>query len=212
MVRRTKEEAQETRSQIIDAAEKCFHQKGLSRTSLADIAHAAGVTRGAIYWHFQDKSEVLEALLERAKMPLQPLEDASLDKNQPDPLAHLRELIIEIFRGVSSDSAIRRINEILMHKCEYTDDMCDLRKRMMLFRQSCDDNIAAGLSNAISRGQLPVDLDAALAARCIHALISGTIDLWLLNPSTLDLAEKAESLADAVLDMLKLSPALRVRD
>lgn len=142
-------------------------------------------------------------------MPLQPLEDASLDINQPDPLARLRELIIEIFRGVSSDLAIRRINEILMHKCEYTDDMCDLRKRMMLFRQSCDDNIAAGLTNAISRGQLPGDLDVFLAARCIHAHISGTIDLWLLNPGTLDLAEKAESLADAVLDMLKLSPALR---
>ncbi|SDS60140.1 transcriptional regulator, TetR family [Halopseudomonas xinjiangensis] len=209
MVRRTKEEALATRSQIIDAAEKCFHNKGLSRTSLADIASAAGVTRGAIYWHFQDKSELLEALLERATMPLQPLEEASLNRNEVDPLARMRDLIIEIFRGVATDSDIRRINEILLHKCEYTDEMCDLRKRMVLFRRSCDDNIAAGLTNAISRQQLPADLDVPLAARCVHSFIVGTIDQWLMCPGHVDLAAQAGSLADAVLDMVRLSTALR---
>ena len=42
MVRRTKEEAQETRNSILDAAERVFFEKGVSRTSLADIAQAAG--------------------------------------------------------------------------------------------------------------------------------------------------------------------------
>ena len=49
MVRRTKEEAQETRSQILEAAEKAFYERGVARTTLADIATLAGVTRGAIY-------------------------------------------------------------------------------------------------------------------------------------------------------------------
>ena len=49
MVRRTKEEAQETRSQILEAAEKAFYERGVARTTLADIAALAGVTRGAIY-------------------------------------------------------------------------------------------------------------------------------------------------------------------
>ena len=209
MVRRTKEEALETRSQILDAAEKCFYSKGLSRTSLADIASAAGVTRGAIYWHFEDKSELLEALLERAKMPLQQLEEASLDVNEADPLGRMRDLFVEIFRGVATDSDIRRINEILLHKCEYTDDVCDLRKRMVLFRQSCDENIAAGLRNAISRNQLPSDLDVPLAARCVHGFIGGTIDQWLMCPGDINLAAQATSLADAILDMVRLSASLR---
>ena len=59
MVRRTKEEAQETRNSILDAAERVFFEKGVSRTSLADIAQAAGVTRGAIYWHFAHKSDLV---------------------------------------------------------------------------------------------------------------------------------------------------------
>ena len=46
MVRRTKEEAQETRSQILQAAEQAFYERGVARTTLADIAALAGVTRG----------------------------------------------------------------------------------------------------------------------------------------------------------------------
>ena len=41
MVRRTKEEAQETRSQILEAAEKAFYERGVARTTLADIARSA---------------------------------------------------------------------------------------------------------------------------------------------------------------------------
>ena len=77
MARRTKEEAFETRQSIIDAAEKCFHEKGVSRASLTDIAQAAGVTRGAIYWHFQGKADLLDALFQRIHMPLEELRAAS---------------------------------------------------------------------------------------------------------------------------------------
>ena len=52
MVRRTKAEAEATRTAILDAAEHLFQARGVSRTSLQDMAHAAGVTRGAVYWHF----------------------------------------------------------------------------------------------------------------------------------------------------------------
>jgi TetR/AcrR family acrAB operon transcriptional repressor len=55
MVRRTKEEAAATRDSILDAAEILFAKNGVSRTTLQHIATAAGVTRGAIYWHFVDK-------------------------------------------------------------------------------------------------------------------------------------------------------------
>lgn len=210
MVRRTKEEAQETRSQIIQAAEMCFHKKGISRTSLAEIAAAAGVTRGAIYWHFEDKAEVVEALLEITRLPLQPLDEASRNEGEVDPLGRLRELLVKIFERVALDPAVRRINEIIFHKCEYTDEMGGLRQRIQNFRALCDQNLESSLRRAMARGQLPSDLDAALAGRCVHSFLSGTVDQWLMNPDGLDLAKKAPVLADGLLDMLRLSPALRI--
>ena len=73
MVRRTKEEALETRNRILDAAEAVFHARGVARPSLADIAEAAGVTRGAIYWHFKDKSVVFAAMCDRVNLPVEAL-------------------------------------------------------------------------------------------------------------------------------------------
>ena len=71
MARRTKDEAVETRNQILDAAERIFGERGVSRTSLTDIAQAADVTRGAIYWHFKDKADLFNAMMERVTLPME---------------------------------------------------------------------------------------------------------------------------------------------
>ncbi|MBQ0742163.1 MAG: TetR family transcriptional regulator [Pseudomonas sp.] len=209
MVRRTKEEAQETRNQILSAAELCFYRKGLSRTSLAEIASAAGVTRGAIYWHFADKSELVGALLERINIPLQPLSEASRSPSEPDPLGRLRDLLVTVFRRAATDSEVRRVSEILFHKCEYTEDLGNLRQWMQDFRREYNHNIELSLGNAVAKGQLPEKLDLVVASRCVHAFITGVLDQWLLVPVGLDLDAKAETLADGILDMLRLSPALQ---
>ena len=69
MARKTKEEARETRNRILDAAEQVFQRQGVSRTSLADIAGEARVTRGAIYWHFKNKADLYDAMIKRVLAP-----------------------------------------------------------------------------------------------------------------------------------------------
>src|SRR4051794_27229311 len=71
MVRRTKEDAAITREQLLDAAENVFRQRGVARSSLAEVAAAAGVTRGAVCWHFRDKADLCAAMCERAMLPLE---------------------------------------------------------------------------------------------------------------------------------------------
>ena len=70
MARCTKQEAQITRERLLDAAERVFEARGVARTSLAEIAQAAGVTRGALYWHFKDKAALFNAMLDRVALPL----------------------------------------------------------------------------------------------------------------------------------------------
>ena len=71
MARRTKADAQTTRNNLLDAAEQLFQSRGVSHTSLNDIATAAGTTRGAIYWHFKDKADLFNAMMERVTLPLE---------------------------------------------------------------------------------------------------------------------------------------------
>src|SRR6476659_3155944 len=77
MARRTKEEAQETRARLLDAAEQVFHEKGVAHASLEDIAAAAEVTRGAVYWHFKDKAELFDAMMQRVVLPSEAMEESS---------------------------------------------------------------------------------------------------------------------------------------
>src|SRR6478609_9788806 len=77
MVRRTKQEAEETRGRILDAAEQVFHEKGVAHASLEDVAAAAQVTRGAIYWHFKDKAELFDAMMQRVDLPSEAMEESS---------------------------------------------------------------------------------------------------------------------------------------
>ena len=63
MPRRSKAEAAAPRDSLLDAAEHVFFEKGYSRATLEDIARHAGVTRGALYWHFRDKADVLQAMV-----------------------------------------------------------------------------------------------------------------------------------------------------
>src|SRR5258708_9624580 len=54
-----------TRKAILDACLKLFARHGFSTTSIDDIASAAGITKGAVYWHFENKEELFQAILDR---------------------------------------------------------------------------------------------------------------------------------------------------
>lgn len=75
-MRRTKEDALQTRCQLLQAAKALFNEKGFSRTTLAEIAEKAGLTRGAAYWHFKSKDEIFITIVEQA------LDDMTASKKQ----------------------------------------------------------------------------------------------------------------------------------
>jgi len=209
MVRRTKEEALETRRQILEAAEKAFYDRGVARTTLADIAAMAGVTRGAIYWHFSNKADSVQAMLDSLHEPLDTLARASESEQELNPLGCMRQLLVQLFQQIAVDPQTRRINEILFHKCEFTDEMCDLRRQRREVSADCNVRIDLSLRNAVNRGQLPQDLDTVRAAMSLHAFIDGHIAQWLLLPDSCDLYVEAERIVDTALDMLRLCPSLR---
>ena len=209
MVRRTKEEALQTRQQILEAAEKAFYQRGVARTTLADIAAMAGVTRGAIYWHFSNKADLVQAMLDSLHEPLDELARASESEQELDPLGCMRQLLVRLFQQIAVDPQTRRINEILFHKCEFTDEMCDLRRQRREVSADCNLRIDVSLRNAVNRGQLPQGLDTQRAAMTLHAFVDGHVAQWLLLPESYDLFANAEQLVETGLDMLRLCPSLR---
>lgn len=107
-MRRTKEEAAKTRQQIVDTATEVFKQKGFSRTSLNDICNAAGLSRGAMYWYFEDKiglfNEVVKNLLQDFHVQKEEIiarEDCSVEE-KISLMLELPILYVDSYRLVNS--------------------------------------------------------------------------------------------------------------
>lgn len=133
MARKKKAEAQQTRQQLIEAAIGQFATRGVTNTTLTDIADAAKVTRGAVYWHFTSKTEIFNAIWEQ-QLPLRDLiRDRLSLSEKDDPLLMLREQFITALQYIAHEPRQCALLQILYHKCEFTSDMVseyEIRKRI----------------------------------------------------------------------------------
>ncbi|MFN7723633.1 MAG: TetR family transcriptional regulator [Rubrivivax sp.] len=187
MARKTKEEAQATRSAILDAAEALFQARGVSSTSLQDIAAAAGVTRGAIYWHFQDKGDVFNAMMDRACTPLAQAIDDILTGHQGSPVATVRAKMALLLQSVERDANTRRVFEIATRKVEYVDDLAAVREQQTQLRDQYIAKMAELLREAQAAGEVDPACDALELAFALHALVDGLMQNWLITPDALSL-------------------------
>ncbi len=199
MARRTKEEAQVTRHRILDMAEVEFLRRGVSRTSLQHIARAAGLTRGAIYWHFRDKTDLFDAMMKRVTLPLETEINRSDEPGLEDPLAHIRNSFLAALRKTVQDPQARRVFEIALHKVEYVDALEALRARRLGGLTERLVHVERGLRLAMRRGALARRVPARAAALGLHSLVDGLIQNWLLDPRAFDLPRVGRQVIDAYL-------------
>ena len=183
MVRRTKAEAEQTRQQIIDAARRVFHAHGVSRSTLDQIAREAGVTRGAVYWHFQDKQDLFYAMREQATLPLvDQVDESLLDESLDDPLDAIATAILRILTAMEEDPNAREVFQIMNSRCEYVAEFVPVLWRI---HSSCDEfgtKLERVYRRAAERGLLRPGLDPGLLARDSVAFVTGVVDRWLAEP------------------------------
>ena len=179
MARRTKEDADATRQALLDAAEVVFYAKGVGRASLAEIAQAAGATRGAIYWHFRDKVDLFNAMMDRVTLPLEAAyRDADL---AGDPLDRVQNAVQRLLQTVVQDAHTRRVFEIAMYRVEYVDALSGVRERHETALQRFHAQITRDLALAAQQQRLTLPLATADAARGLQALFDGLLQAWILG-------------------------------
>jgi TetR/AcrR family acrAB operon transcriptional repressor len=181
VARKTKEEAQETRNAILDAAERVFQEYGVSHTSLAEIAAAAGVTRGAIYWHFANKGDLYDAMVQRVIGPLE-VKLAELQANPAEnPIVGLRALVLYFLDRIANDQRYFRVLEISWHKCEYVGEMAAVRDMHLECGNRYLAIIEDGFRLAGERGYLPPGIEPRCAAVGLIAVVDGLVLNWTLD-------------------------------
>ncbi len=203
MARKTKEEALKTRESILDAAVQVFSARGVSRTTLANIAKEAGVTRGAIYWHFQNKEDLLNALWQQILLPFEPINQAIANPDEPDPLGKFQETHIAFFKSLKEDPRLLQLCQILFNKCEAVEGTGTLHMHRVNCHLEGQRKIENILCKAIALGQLPANLDVRLGSIATLAFIDGLVNNWIMFPGLLDVDLEIPVILDGLIQMLR---------
>lgn len=176
MPKKTYSESMQTKNSILIAAQKVFANKGFNKASLTDIAREANVTRGAIYWHYENKIALLASLLEEEarKLNLVSTLSSAAHENQTDPLGQLKQWALAHFNEDSKsffNSSVMVIFESIIHSDISIEAREQLEELINLRFLSIED----ALRNAVSLQQLPSDCDVELASVYIQATMFGLI-------------------------------------
>ena len=208
MVRKTKEEAEETRRELIHAARRVFHECGVSRSTLEKIATAAGVTRGAVYWHFKDKAELFFAMREDIFAPLVERTDAYLLSDAFDnPLDAIEASISEFFRVLEDSSVVREVFEIMISRCEYVGEFASVEEEVGRPAQDFLAKIERVYRQAADKGMLRLGIDPLDAARDTWAFTSGLLHLLLSCQRGSDLSQKVPAMIRVHMAMRRITSA-----
>lgn len=200
MARKTKADSEATRELLLDAAEEAFFENGVARTSLDAIARRAGHTRGAIYWHFDDKSGLFQALLDRVRLPLGDLVEEFSRESGEDPVETLRRLCAFGLQRLLDDPRHHRVYTILLLRCELVGEMNPSIERqdqlivevLRLFQQQFE--------RAHELGHLNPAIPPAVAASALHTYMSGLFTQYLRDPGYCDLKNHRDTLLAAFFD------------
>lgn len=198
-MRRTKEDAGQTRVAVLDAAEKLFAEKGVAGTSLEAISRAAGVTRGAFYWHFKDKPAVLAALFERRCLPQQALLTLAAEQGHDDPLGLIERAGIEVLEGFEADQGNQRLFRILTNHGEDP----EIADRILEHNREAFDLMCRLAEHAQQNGELNPDFSPDEAALLLLAVMTGLLSEWLRTSPPFSLGKTGGKILTAQIALLK---------
>lgn len=188
-MRRTKEDAEQTRLKIIAAALELFSKNGYSNTTLAMIADEAGFSRGPIYWHFKNKDELYQAVLGFSQEPLERLIEQSQAMSDK-PLIAIQHFISEWFRLLLENRWHRQSFEILLNKTELTEQMADTLKRERKLTREIVQLLKQLIAAAYPDAELP---DAGQSqAVFLYSSLMGITHSWLFSPKLFSLKAQRE--------------------
>ena len=201
MARKTKEETQATRDGILDAAETCFQELGVAGTTLEKIGARAGFTRGAVYWHFKNKTEVLAAVMQRCRVPfMQKLELAS-STSRDTPVQDLRAVMYNAWRDLEADPRLRGLLGLMLRH--------DLSDESQLLRDTQDEGFHDShalmthvFQRAATLGQLRDGVTPCQAAKLLHITLTGVLHTAVFQPASIALSQDGMAALDATLAAL----------
>ena len=189
-IRSNKSRTDATRSALIDAARKLFSEKGYAETSTPEIAKAAGVTRGALYHHFDDKVDLFRAVVTEEYLKVAADITASAKESPDSAIDALRQGSRGFLKAMEDRGRVR----IMLLDGPAVLGHLELGK---IDRETSADALRLGLAAAMQAGQI-----RALPIEALTVQLSALFDRAALAISEGDDRERHLEVLDAIFETL----------
>jgi TetR/AcrR family acrAB operon transcriptional repressor len=198
IMRRTKEEAEVTRKQLLKKALTVFSKKGYAATTLEDIAREAEVTRGAIYWHFGSKAELYNTLIrEYSDRGNAIVQQAASEGGTLVEI--LRRVFVRQLQAIEDDRDLRALMELYLFKTGLVPELEEGHQQQIESGVGLIEMMTGIMGQGVQSGLLRSDVEPKDMARAYLAFQNGLIQLWLTTPNQFSLKASAESFADILM-------------
>lgn len=190
-MRRTKEEAEQTRQQIFEAGLRVFSEKGFAAATMSDVAREAGFTRGAIYWHFNNKEAFFHEICSRLSSHYDSLINEVIEEDVPF-LELTRRTVIRLLKRFNEDGSWRAMQELVIRTSLSNNEM-PLRPE----DANRDHRAREFLRQAVAGGEIYSGWDPETAFIAISSVLSGVFLQSIDKEVSLD-DRQIEAIADFV--------------
>ncbi|WP_137165477.1 TetR family transcriptional regulator [Salinimonas lutimaris] len=188
-MRRTKEEAEQTKQAILTAAINVFSERGVAKASLEEVAKAADVTRGAVYWHFKNKIEIFDALHTELHTPFIQRILEGLEVEHPNPVSQLQDICTNLILELDQDEQLCKAIRLFMFKCDYSGDLAQCKERHNLQKLEKLKVFAAYFEKARYQKMISVNAKPKILALSVNCFIRGVVTEYLESPQEFNLQD-----------------------
>lgn len=204
-MKRTKEEAAVTRITLLKTALTLFSTKGYAATSIDDITKAAKMTRGALYYHFTNKADLYNTLIEEVSAT-----GANIVQQAVAEGGTFTEILKRVFIRqlvyIEENKEARAVMELALFKTGTHLELQSGREKQIESGKLMIESIAQAMQIGVAGGELRNDISPREMARSFVAFQNGVIQLWLAAPKTFSLKGSAGTFADILITGLKKTP------
>ena len=196
MARRIKKQAEETRKKIVEAAIKAFSEKDFSKLTVVGIAESIGMTKGAVYWHFKGKNDILLHIIEESVKDAE--EHLMRFLEQPRTYEDIKNFCKTSLERPLYDDNCKKIVKLLLKRHEWPQELRDKVNTVfvnLMTRQK--DIVEKYLTEEQNAGRIKKDISASEAALAFVYLYQGLFTLQMFDVLPKQIVEGTNIVFDA---------------
>ncbi|MGD2155592.1 MAG: TetR family transcriptional regulator [Anaerolineales bacterium] len=197
-MRRTKEEAEVTKQNLLAAGLEVFSRKGYKATRVEDIVRQANVTTGALYHHFGGKSELYTTLIEKSSARANQLVQQIVEEGGT-PANVLRRLLVRSFEFGEEDEEYRAVIELSLKETANSPELSKISKQILESRRMLAQFFENLIREGIAVGEFNPDTSPEDAALTLVGFMNGMGFIWVQDPDFFSIKDRAESLVETFL-------------